>query len=180
MIIKQQFSTDIYPMSMCIQQYLVTSSMNFRILADHTEQFCCFCHSFIVRGIQVHLPRMECLIATVNVSGCPVIKPQSCFLPGQIRNPPVFCRILSPAGKSAGICIHSSSENPSFFTTIRQSPPRFSQVSGSFPVSPFLSPKKLLPAVLLPDSSIGSSSYPHPTYFSPVYLHNFPVIQGKP
>lgn len=39
---------------------------------------------------------------------------------------PVFCRILSPAGKSAGICIHSSSENPSFFTTIRQSPPRFS------------------------------------------------------
>ena len=64
--------------------------MNFRILADHTEQFCCFCHSFIVRGIQVHLPRMECLIATVNVSGCPVIKPQSCFLPGQIRNPPSF------------------------------------------------------------------------------------------
>ena len=127
MIIKQQFSTDIYPMGMCIQQYLVTSSMNFRILADHnhTEQFCCFCHSFIVRGIQVHLPHMECLIATVDVSGCPVIKPQSCFLPGQIRNPPVFCRILSPADKSAGICIHSSSENPSFFTTIRQSPPRF-------------------------------------------------------
>ena len=58
--------------------------------------------------------------------------------------------------------------------------PVFSQVSGSFPVSPFLSPRKLLPAVLLPDSSIGSSSYPHPTYFSPVYLHNFPVIQGKP
>ena len=112
-------------MGMCIQQYLVTSSMNFRILADHTEQFCCFCHSFIVRGIQVHLPHMECLIATVDVSGCPVIKPQSCFLPGQIRNPPVFCRILSPAGKSAGICIHSSSENPSFFTTIRQSPPPF-------------------------------------------------------
>ena len=102
MIIKQQFSTDIYPMGMCIQQYLVTSSMNFRILADHTEQFCCFCHSFIVRGIQVYLPHMECLIATVDVSGCPVIKPQSCFLPGQIRNPPVFCRILSPAGKSAG------------------------------------------------------------------------------
>ena len=45
---------------------------------------------------------------------------------------------------------------------------------------PFLSPRKLLPAVLLPDSSIGSSSYPHPTYFSPVYLHSFPVIQGKP
>lgn len=28
---------------------------------------------------------------------------------------PVFCRILSPAGKSAGICIHSSSENPFFY-----------------------------------------------------------------
>ena len=75
MIIKQQFSADIHPMGMSIQQYLVTSSMNFRILADHTEQFCYFCHSFIVSGIQVHLPHMERLIATVDVSGCPVIKP---------------------------------------------------------------------------------------------------------
>lgn len=144
--------------------------MNFRILADHTEQFCCFCHSFVVRGIQVYLPHMEYLIATVDVSGCPVIKPQSCFLPGQIRNPPVFCRILSPAGKSAGICIHSSSENPSFFTTIRQSPPRFSQVSGSFPVSPFLSPKNfcLLFFCLIRPSDLHLIHTPH-TF--PLYIY---------
>lgn len=154
--------------------------MNFRILADHTEQFCCFCHSFIVRGIQVHLPHMECLIATVDVSGCPVIKPQSCFLPGQIRNPPSF------AGSSLLLVNPLASVSIPLRKILLFLPrsgshrPVFPQVSENFPVSPFLSPKKLLPAVLLPDSSIGSSSYPHPTYFSPVYLHNFTVIQGKP
>ena len=46
---------------------------------------------------------MERLIATVDIPGCPVIKPQSCLLSGQIRNPAVFCRILSSAGISAGL-----------------------------------------------------------------------------
>ena len=103
MVVKQQFSTDIYPMRMCVQQDLMASSVNPCVRADHAEQLCGLCHSLVICGVQMYLSHMQCLIAAVNVAGCPVVKPQSCLLPGQIRDTAVFCRIVSSAGISAGL-----------------------------------------------------------------------------
>ena len=102
MIVKQQFSTDIYSMGVGIQKDFMASSMKPCVLADHTEQLCGLCHSPVVCGIEMHLSHMQGLISAVNIPGGTVIKPQSCLLAGEIRNAAVLCRIVSSAGKAAG------------------------------------------------------------------------------
>ena len=92
-------------MGMGVHQNLVASPMYPGIVPDHPEQLRSLLHPFVLCRIQMHLPHMQRLIAAVNVSGCPVVKPHSGFQAGQVGNPPASCRVTLPEAMVAAALV---------------------------------------------------------------------------